>query len=1124
MSLPPRPSRLAARVAPLLLALVAAAAPARGQGSDIPDTYRGEEVSIARGVLDGNLIETNFRNHGEISRYGDLPWGVWPRGIGGRHIDGIGIMVAGQVPGDRTTSYAQFYPGAQGDTTLNPVILNYREAGRRVGPRGDIWGWLPLPGFNNPNRVDRVTGRRTPTPALSKDATSWPSFWPDRLDNPDDPGWSGQWDGFFGKGVFNADLEGFYVMDDLHDWEYLVNQTTGLPYSPYGVFYSRPGDPTAGGLGVQAKVRIFQWANILSEDLMFILYRLTNVGAYDHDRIFFGQVMDYGLGSEEGDESAAFDPLSDVAYGWDQDGFCTALTGGQYKCGYTGFAFLESPALDRDGLDNDQDGMTDELRFGGPGRLVEGRDQIAAAASVYNQTLFQAKYGPVTETAAYQAGRWWTGDENLDWVGYTDTNLNGVHDPGEPINNDVGRDGLGPFDLGYPGPDTGESDGMPTEGEPNFDELDTDESDQVGLTGFNLATRPFYESGDNLRSDTWLFDRILNYAQFPLGTPAADFQADIEPFLVFVSGPVPLRPQETSFFSTAWVFGADLDDFFKNRRVAQNIYDADYNFAQPPFTPTLTAIPGDGRVVLSWDTLSLASFDRFSQQKDFEGYRLYKGTDLLLSDAKLITDFSGTPTFYKPLAQWDLVDGVRGTVPVLEGTATYNLGRDSGIQFSYVDTDVINGVTYYYALVAYDRGFADPNNPNAPAIDPQENVFNFSVNQAGVLNGFSQNAAAVMPRAPAAGYVAGGAVEDLSSVTGGIGTGSSSIDVLNSDDLVADALYRITFHSEFLQNSELYETTSYTVANAGTGEILLDRTRYAAVTPYTDGFVTRLNNVAEVRADPARTGYVGQNDAGTVYNLDPNQLPSVNSTWVARIRPDTTSLGGDTPWDYELRWVAPTDPLYTPPRAVGFIRTPIPVFAFNTSKNTMVELLPRDVDGDGLFGPADELVIAEPPRLGTGRRYRYRVTFSAPAGAALPAAGTTLHIGVTRPFFEGDFFQFSIRGAAIDPDAARAQLDRIAVVPNPYIGTSIFEPRTQIEGRGERRVQFIHLPQTCTIRIFTIRGELLKTIEHSGAASDGAEFWNIRTEGNENVAFGIYVYHVEAPGVGEHIGRLALVK
>ncbi len=53
----------------------------------IPDEYngviyRGESESIARGVLDGNLIQTNFRNHGEFSRWNDIPWGVWPRDIG----------------------------------------------------------------------------------------------------------------------------------------------------------------------------------------------------------------------------------------------------------------------------------------------------------------------------------------------------------------------------------------------------------------------------------------------------------------------------------------------------------------------------------------------------------------------------------------------------------------------------------------------------------------------------------------------------------------------------------------------------------------------------------------------------------------------------------------------------------------------------------------------------------------------------------------------------------------------------------------------------------------------------------------------------------------------------------
>ena len=1123
-SRPVAPAVLYRLLALVVLAALALPARAQGGGSDIPASYRGQESSIARGILDGNLIETNFRNQGELSRYDDAPWGVWPRGIGGRHIDGVGVMVAGQVPGERT-DYRQYYPDAQGDTTLNPVILNYRDAGRRLGPRGNLWGWLPLPGFHNPNRLDPMTGARTPTPALSDDPTSWPDFWPDRLQNPDDPGWGGFWNGFFGKGVFNADLEGFYVIDDLSDHEYLVNPETGVPYSPYGVFDPIPGDPTAGGLGIQTKVRIFQWANVLAEDLMFILYRITNIGQHDHDRLYFAQVQDYGLGTEEGDENAAFDPLQDVAYGWDQDGLCTRTTGGQYDCGYTGFAFLESPTLQADGLDNDQDGMTDELRFGGPGALVEGADQIVAAASAsYNVALFEAAYGPLADRPAVRAGRWWTGDENLDWVGFEDDNGNGVADPEESLNNDIGRDGLGRFDLGYPGPDDGEGDGMPTPGEPNFDELDVDESDQVGLTGFDLETRPFYENGDNLRSDTWLFDRIVNYAQFELGTPAADFQADIEPFLLFVSGPVPLAPDETSFFSTAWIFGADEADFFKNRRTAQNIYNADYNFAQPPFTPTLTAVPGDGRVVLSWDTLAIASFDRFSQEFDFEGFRLYKGTDPLLSDARLISDVNGTPTFYRPLAQWDLEDGIQGGVPVLGGDASYNVGSDSGLQFYYVDEDVTNGVTYYYALVAYDRGFSDPENPSAEPIDPQENTFNFTVNQAGAVTGISQNAAVVTPRAPAAGFVGGAANEDLSRLAAGIGTGSGGVEVLNSEELDPDGVYRITFHSQFLEDSELYETTGYSVTDVSTGEVLIDRADLSPTTPYVEGFVFQIDNEEAVALDPTRTGWEGTGSSGnTAYALDPRAVNGAGTGWRATVSADTTGLGGRTPWDYELRWVSESDSLYRPPRVVGFLRDPIPIFPVNVSRNRLAELLPLDLNDDGVFGPGDELILAETGATGSSRRYLYRVRFEDVAGGA-PQPGSVLRISVTRPFFEGDYFQFTVRGASVDTDAAREELERVAVVPNPYIGTSIYEPRSQIEGRGERRVQFIHLPQRCTIRIFTIRGELVRTIEHDGLASDGSEAWNLRTDGNEDVAYGIYLYHIEAPGVGEHVGRLALVK
>ncbi|RMF60994.1 MAG: hypothetical protein D6746_06130, partial [Bacteroidetes bacterium] len=93
-----------------------------------------------------------------------------------------------------------------------------------------------------------------------------------------------------------------------------------------------------------------------------------------------------------------------------------------------------------------------------------------------------------------------------------------------------------------------------------------------------------------------------------------------------------------------------------------------------------------------------------------------------------------------------------------------------------------------------------------------------------------------------------------------------------------------------------------------------------------------------------------------------------------------------------------------------------------------------------------------------------------------------------------------------------------------YVGTNAFEPRSQIEGRGERRVQFIHLPPRCTIRIFNLRGELVRRIDHDSVISDGAEWWDLRTEEQQDVAAGVYIFHVEAPGIGEHIGKFALIK
>lgn len=1118
----------------------------------IPDSlngvvYRGAFDNIARGVIDGNLIETNFRNHGELSRWNDLPWGVWPRGVGGRHIDGIGVVVSAYVDGvapDRVETFQDYLdiisdPGFRPDTLLNPVIINYREAGARTSPyNGDLWGWLPLPGFNNPNRVDPITLGSAPVPALSNDLDSWPDFWPDRLEE-DDSGWPGTWNGRDGR-FPSSDQESYYVMDDFSDYEYAFGIETNGAHSGLGVYYPSPfEDPSIGGLGLQTQIRLFQWANILAEDAMFIIYRITNKSEQDQSRLFFSQIVDYGLGQDEQDDNASYDPFLDVVFGWDSDGLADPTNPGEspYELGYAGFAFLESPANDVNMLDDDQDGITDESRFLENYLALTSQSEIDSyVSSNYNTAQFELFYGQsYDERPAYKAGIWFTTDENLDWIGFTDTNENGVWDIGEPLNNDVGADGLGPFALNYPGPDSGEGDGLPTNGEPNYNELDVDESDQIGLTGFDLNTRPFYESGDNLRDDTWLFERIEatlfsnpDYVEPP--TVVAN-----EPFILFTSGEVELFSESnpgaksTDFFSTAWIFGEDEGDFFKNRRTVQNIYNSDYNFAQPPIMPTLTAIPGDEQVVLSWDTLSVNSFDRFLQDFDFEGYKLYKGTDNLLSDARSISDVNGTPTFYEPLARWDLDNDISGTIPVLEGQAMYDLGSNTGLEYYYVDNDVTNGKLYYYAIVAYDRGIQSSGGDD-PGIDPQENTFRVSLNGAGAVVGTSINAAAVMPTTKPAGYIGGGTDTDLSKVTEGSGTGSASISVAVEELIDESKLYEVTFTDSASSVGIQRVTTGYQIREAG-GAVLASSNQFESTSKIVDGFIVNFMNDGPGTIIRERTGWVSnEGQENEIYNLDPTELDGFSTNWELAITPDRD---GDltnfvrTDHDYEVYFVDPADSTYRPPLifGAGFSRFEIPVFARNLITGELVDLFILDNNDNDELNKGDVLFLAE--RDDRNRvKYRFMISILESGGSQdiAPSPGDKFKISTTRPFGRDDLFRFTMRKQVIDNDLAKDALENIYVAPNPYLGAASWERKSGSIGRGERRIEFFNLPRTCTIRIFNVRGELVRTIEHEGSFNDGSVAWDLRSNDSEDVAYGIYFYHVTAPGIGEYVDKFAIIK
>jgi hypothetical protein len=1065
------------------------------------DEENGSNQWTQWGVLDGNRVRTLYSNHGEIARWPDQPSGEWPKGSGHSYVDGVAFIVSGKTK------------DAQGNT-ITPMSTNYREFIDRDPVTKVPWGFAPLVGYSNPFQD---------SPARSDNENTWPQAWPDR---PID--WAGQWNGWFGKGVKNADLETYFVFDDAEDEEWM---------QPPHEFYPCPGDDDRGGMGLQVSARGFQWNHPLAQDVIFWLYEIKNECEVDYEEVYFAQYIDWGIGGtdDSGDDEGAYDTELDIAFAWDFDGIGSPGLWG--PVGTAGYAFLESPGNSEDGVDNDEDGIIDELRDGGEGQLIEGRQNILDYVNTnYDLAQFEEFYLPIEQMGPYQRAYWWTGDEDMDWLSYTDLNENGTWDSGEPINDDVGADGLGPNNPNYPGRDLGEGNGRPDAGEPNFDGLDKDESDQIGLTGFQVFDVHQYE----LRDDAQNFD-LFSEALPPIDDIVLEGGRNLGMF--FASGPFPLAAGQTERFSMALIF-AEKD--FNNPREIQNsslarkketvqqIYNADYQFARPPNKSNLTVVPGDGQVTLYWDDLAEQSYDPFLGEYDFEGYMIYRSTEPNFEENLSITDAYGNTIYQKPLAQFDLKNGIRGLHPVSVNGVQFNLGNDTGIRRSYIDRDVINGKTYYYALVPYDRGFLEMDEDSNFVTDASGQVRGISPSTASAVIkndvagniSVDVNTGVATPRAPSAGYVAP-QVELVENNL--IGTGAIGVDVLSPTTVQNDKEYMLEFENDSTWQTNINPKVKLSAVGDGT-VLFQDSLEEGSIQiPFVEGFAINIEGPTSIAVDQES---VNLNDEEGTFTpiIEP---ASSSSLFSSRFIP--------YPADFEIHFTE--DVADTSMRvAFGMLEIPTNFYIQNTTLDERVNFsIIEDVDGkrNGEYDHGELIVIImgtqpdkEPVFAGGKWRASWSVRLLEPdpvlqpgVETIPPAPGSFLEFKTNKPFQNKDTYQFTMRGGSFDESEAKKELNDIYVVPNPYVATSDFEPQnTYRSGRGERRIYFMNLPPKCTIRIYTINGELVKTLYHDENIDNGQAPWDLTTKDGMNLAYGVYLFHVEADGIGSHTGRFAVIK
>jgi hypothetical protein len=715
-------------------------------------------------------------------------------------------------------------------------------------------------------------------------------------------------------------------------------------------------------------------------------------------------------------------------------------------------------------------------------------------------------------------------------------------------------------------------------GEPDIDKTDVQESDQIGLTSFK-----FYKYTAITYSND---DQMYQFAQPGLFDSKTTGLGDYD--YIFSCGYFPLLTGQTNFFSVALIFGIDETQMLRNKVTVQKIYNASYNFATAPSIPIVTAVAGNHKVTLMWDDKAEQSFDRYLHTYNFEGYKIYRGTYQTFADAGEITDGYGYSRYLKPIAIYDKVDGLSGFFPKDFGTGVlFNLGNESGLVHEYVDSALTNGLKYFYAVTAFTTGdivksigpaetsmFVNTDQdgnitlgqnvitaiPQAPAAGYQTATFDMKptsegnmltsgvlgvniVNPDTLING-DEYEIRFLDQSMDKHYDGYHAINDKSRLLPTLTTG------FTLTNLTQNVTYDTVWFFQYAEVSDTNTTGSSTTVNTSdTTSVMEIRNMYNdsdkdpnTVTALVDGMKFFLYN------PPDSTGLYTDENAGIVNGIQRIGNIQDTSSYGITFAPfsiNSYQTGTRYPRSYRIVFydsiittsqkvpvynTAHTNKIYLQPTNANFkiydyyTGEEMPFGFSDVAKNS--NLIPK-----GHFSAGDYILLYE--KLSNDSvliTYQIKnnaltdTTFYNLYGKGI-GKGDTLNLITDMQFTSNYKYKFRVTGQKINTDLAKSSLNAIKVVPNPFVVTSLFDPQNPYTtGRGTRIVQFTHLPQKCTIKIFTVDGSLVRTLEHSSNVKDGSESWNLLNRDNMEVAYGVYVYHVNAPGIGEHIGKIMLIK
>ncbi len=625
------------------------------------------------------------------------------------------------------------------------------------------------------------------------------------------------------------------------------------------------------------------------------------------------------------------------------------------------------------------------------------------------------------------------------------------------------------------------------------DDLDIDTvqygilSSSKSLYNSSLSSR-FFHLGDNTS---------LHYDD-PATIPAAGL--DLVGYLS--SGPYTLDVNDTLVFYTAFVAGEDYEELIKYADVANNAVDVNFNLPKPPSRPKLNASEGNFKATLFWNDEAEQSFDEFSGY-DFEGYRLYRSKDKGIN-WELIADF-------------DQIN---------------QIGSNTGLQYSFVDSTIINGFEYWYSITAYDQGNASIESLESPIGNTLEAV----------------NTISVTPRSDALGRE----MVKIDNVVN-LKTGNSNY-ILNASVIDDDNLESNNYKTSFafisrIENGDLATNVSIIVTDSNATKPYKYSLTFTSPTSFDLRNVTLNTDIRTGYNYPAGGRDINISGEGLKISMRDNSLTEAkylpeendvitinfalnvlknNLDNVINNRPYGLNQTQTTTDGVSIRLDQPN--LIKSVSRIGGTDNIEINFSVENPDSVIDQIYLVSIDGNGTLNGNNFVILSvngtniTADTLFNSDSFSFNGITGTIKFEGLPANNNKFSVETIKPILPNikDSYKFEIRGSEINNSVIKENISKIRVVPNPYVASSLYEIEYgELRKEPLRQIQFINLPSECTIYIFTVDADLVKTIYHN--AANGTEVWDLRSEGGREIASGIYMYVVKTK-LTEFKERFAVIK